>query len=122
MALIFACLSGCDTGGNMKGVLSVEELAYMHNVLEPQLVKAGVCSSTEECDNNYYKYLTCSSHNALTCYIYGLTDKKMIGEILISMMNSGLRFGKVEFWRYQNGENGFFDKPIVMFVDRSWES
>jgi hypothetical protein len=121
IVLIFGCLSGCDTGGNMKGALADDELAYIENGLYPLLVKAGTCSSPDECHNNYRKYWTCFSHNALSCEIYGVTDKKMIMEILLSMINSKLRIRQVTFWRPLDDQNHFFETPLLEFTDHTWD-
>src|ERR1035438_6687848 len=98
-------LTGCDGNGN-KGILRTDEIAYIKNVLDPQLVKAGVCSSAKECDDNYDRYNTCLSGRALSCDIYGISDEKMIREILLSMLNSQLRVGQITFWGNLHGRGG----------------
>jgi len=104
----------------MKGVLNDEELAYTENVLGSLLVKAGTCISLKECHNHYYMYSTCFSHKALSCEIYGITDKKMIMEILQSMINRKLRIRQVTFWRPLDDQNRFFETPLLEFTDHTW--
>jgi hypothetical protein len=119
LVLMLGYLHGCDNGANMKGLLDTDQFAFVDSDLDPLLIRAGVCKSVTECDDNYDKYNTCVLKDSLSCDIYGISDKKMIMEILNSVVSKGIRIGKMTFWLHRHHETGFFEKPLVVFTDHT---
>ena len=73
-------------------------------------------------------YSTCWSLETLSCDFYGITDEKVIREILIAMLNaekkdSHFRVSSFTFWRdkYQDFHiwERLWGKPILKFVDHT---
>jgi hypothetical protein len=109
-----------STEENPKGSLSGEEIDFIHNKLEPILVKSNLCASVGKCSG--HDYLFCMAHGsgyALTCDVYGITDDKVIKELFAAFMNSGLRVSSITFWQSKYHKTSLFEKPLMKYVDHT---
>lgn len=119
MALFFSA-NPVLAKGNPKGILDKDEISLFKNTLLPILIKSKICTSVEkDCYEN--RYFICLSHDALSCDAYGITDEKVIKEILIAVINSGLKVSAFKFWRSKYHETTFFEKPLLEFINRIGE-
>src|SRR5665647_441002 len=89
ITLSFVCVSQSLAVG-MKGTLTGDEIDYIDNAFYPILIKAHICKEAhKDCSG---KYIFCSdSDEALACNVYGITDDKVVRELFMSMLNSGLK-------------------------------
>jgi len=102
----------------MKGNLEGNELDYVYNTFFPILIKANICKVAHgDCAGG--DYLICSSHETLSCKVYGISDEKVIKEILLSMLNSGLKVSSFTFYRSRYHEGSIWERPILSFTDRT---
>jgi hypothetical protein len=100
-----------------KGPLDGEVADFDTHILVPILIRAQLCSSVQDCDK--HRYLLCTSWDSLSCGVYGITDEKVVKEIFLGMLNSGLRVSHFNFWRSKYHEKSFFEKPILEFIDHT---
>jgi hypothetical protein len=104
--------------GDMKGNLDKSERAFFNQTLIPILTKSKVCiSATGDCLSG--NFFICSSYKTLSCDTYGISDEKTIKEILVAVVNSGLKISRFSFWRSKYHETGAFEKPLIEYVDRT---
>jgi hypothetical protein len=123
--LILFLLMGCFFSanpvwakGNPKGILDKDEINLFENTILPLLIKSKLCVSVKgDCYNN--RYFICSSDDALACDAYGITDEKVIKEILLAVINSRLKVSAFVFWRSKYHETSFFEKPLLEYKDRT---
>lgn len=99
------------------GTLSGEAANFIEHSISPILVRAKFCGSAQDCVERGYIYYGVG--DAIHYYVYGITDEKVIKEILISILNSGLRVSSITFWRSKHHEKSFFEKPILDFTDHT---
>lgn len=118
LVLPFLCVSSSWAKGNSKGSLDSEEIYFIKNTLFPILIKARLCVSAEKDCSNDDNFI-CLSHDALACDAYGIADEKVIKEILLAVLNSGLKIESFKFWRTKYHEISFFEKPLLEFIDRT---
>ncbi|BBI99064.1 hypothetical protein FGKAn22_07570 [Ferrigenium kumadai] len=119
MATLFS-VSPVWAKGNPKGILDRDEINFFKNTAYPILIKSKLCvSADKDCYGN--QYFVCLSHDALACDAYGITDEKVIKEILTAVINSGLKVSTFKFWRSKYHETTFFEKPLLEFIDRTGE-
>lgn len=104
--------------GNPKGILDKDEIYFLTNTLFPILIKSKLCvSATGDCIGD--NYILCLSDVALRCDVYGITDEKVIKEILLAVLNSGLKTSSFTFWRSNHQYKSLFEKPLLEFIDRT---
>ena len=121
LMLLLTISTSCWAGG-MKGNLEGNELDFFYNTFYPILINANICHSAhKDCQNDYFK---CGSFETLNCDIYGVTDEKVIREILIAVLNteqkdSQFRVSTFTFWRGKYHENYFWESPILKLVDHT---
>lgn len=115
--LLFFVASLC-WGGNIKGNLEREELNFIKTRITPIFVKAGICSSIKDCEGNYLRYYTCTSHDSLSCNIYGIADKQLAREILMEFLKSGLRVGHLTIYQHTSDKKSFIERPRLEFIER----
>ena len=93
------------------------EIDYFLNVFNPILIKAHICTQVRgDCENDY---VICDSEETLSCQVYGITDEKVIRELFMSMLNSGLNVSHFTFYRSRYHEGSIFEKPLLEFIDRT---
>lgn len=117
LALLLLCLSTGWAEGNMKGNLSGKELDFMYHTFIPILIKAKICTSENNCLSQ--EFIICFSYSTLMCDVYGVSDAKVIREIFLAMLHSGLKISSVSFWASKYHHTGFFEKPLLKFIDRT---
>lgn len=118
LVLPFLCVNSGWAKGNSKGSLDSEEIYFFENTVLPILIKANICHAVrKDCYEN--GYFICLSHDALACDAYGIADEKVIKEILLAVLNSGLKVESFKFWRSKYHETTFFEKPLLEFIDRT---
>ena len=118
IALIFFGASSSWAKANPKGILDDNEISFLQHTLYPILIKSKLCvSATADCIA--LDYILCTSADALSCDIYGITNKRTINEILFAALNSGLPISSFIFWRNKHEAQSFFEKPIMEFIDRT---
>lgn len=100
-----------------KGPLDGEVSAFYDRTISPILIREDLCSSVQDCVE--HRYLLCTSWDALSCNVYGITDERIIKEIFLAMLNSGLRISHLNFWRSKRDDKYFFEKPILEFADHT---
>lgn len=100
-----------------KGPLDGDASAFIEQTLSPILIKAKLCSSVQDCVK--HRYLLCTSWDSLSCGVYGITDEKVIKEIFLAMLNSGLKVSHFNFWRNKYHDKSFYEKPILEFIDHT---
>jgi hypothetical protein len=100
--------------GNIKGILDEASINYIQNNIIPILIKAKICTSARgDCIGG--DYFECLQSSSLSCDVYGISNENVIKEITSSMRNSGLRIGKVSFWRSTHDKKTIFEKPLSKF-------
>jgi len=122
LSFLFAILISCGGSawavGDSKGSLDKEERVFFNQTLIPILIKSKVCASaTGDCLGG--DFFICLSWKSLSCGVYGITDEKVIKELLIAVINSNLKVSSFTFWRSKYHETGVFEKPLVEYVDRT---
>jgi hypothetical protein len=124
IALSFVWVSqGWAEGG--KGNLNGNELDYLNNTFFPILIKAHICTEVhKDCEGKpgEWGYIYCNSEETLTCTIYGITDEKVINELFMSMLNSGLNVSSWAFYRSKYHETTFFEKPLLEYENNTFKS
>ncbi len=101
-----------------KGNLADYEIDYFDNTFYPILIKANVCKVAHgDCVNG--RYVFCESFATLACRVYGITDEKIIKELFLSMLNSGLKVSSFTFYRSRYHEGSIWERPILSFTDRT---
>lgn len=66
------------------------------------------------------RYLFCgNADEELACDVYGITDEKVIKELFMSVLNSGLKVSSFVFHRSKYHEGSIFEKPLLEFIDRT---
>ena len=101
-----------------KGALTAEELDYFYNTFTPILIKAHICNEIHK-DCAGMNNVICNSEETLSCTVYGVTDGKVIKELFMSMLSSGLKVSYFAFMRSKYHEGSFFEKPLLEFYDRT---
>lgn len=115
-ALLFFYASSIWAKG-MKGNLEKEELDFIGHTFIPILIKNNICvKATGDCRHDY---ILCMSLDSLSCDVYGISDEKVIKEIFLAVLNSGLRVSSFTFWRSKYHETSLFEKPLLKFIDHS---
>lgn len=104
--------------GNLKGNLDENELDFIRNTIFPILIKSNLCTSTTG-DCVQHEFFICFSAESLSCNVYGISDEKIIKEIFLAVLNSGLKVSSFTFWKSRYHETSLFEKPILEFVDRT---
>ena len=118
LALIALFLFDTSTSlAGESGILSGEAADFIERSVTPILIKAKLCGSTQDCIQHGYIYYGVG--DAIHYDVYGLTDEKIIKEIFISMLNSGLRISSITFWRSRYQEKSFFERPILHFTNHT---
>ncbi|HCA27160.1 MAG TPA: hypothetical protein DEP05_05895 [Betaproteobacteria bacterium] len=117
LALLLLCLSTGGAQGDMKGGLSGKELDFIDHTFYPLLIKEKLCTSVDDCLNR--NYIRCLSYDTLTCDVYGVSDPRVIREIFLAILNSGLKISYLAFWRTKHSHTGFFERPLLRFIDRA---
>ena len=118
LTLSLLCVSPSWAGG--AGPLHQDASNYFEQTLAPLLIKEKLCVSENDCgERNKYYFFAVSLSNSIDFYLYGITDERIIKEIILSMLNSGLSISKITFWRSKYNEQSFFEKPLVEFIDRT---
>ena len=128
LMLLLTMATSCWAKG-MKGNLESNELDFFYNTVHPILIKANICHVTDgDCVSGDYS--TCWSLETLSCDFYGITDEKVIREILIAMLNtekkdSQFRVSSFTFWREKYRDfymiERLWKRPILKFVDHTDE-
>jgi hypothetical protein len=114
--LLISAISPCCAKG-MKGNLEGNELDYIYNTFAPLLIKANICKVAHgDCQNDY---IICGSFETLSCRVYGITDEKVIKEIFLSMLNSGLKVSSLTFYRSRYHEGSIFERAILSYTDHT---
>lgn len=117
LALSLLCVSPSWAGG---GPLHGDASNYFEHTLVPLLIKEKLCNSKEDCGETHnYFFFAISWSESIDFDLYDITDERVIKEILLSMLNSGLRISRITFWRSKFHEQSFFEKPLVEFIDRT---
>lgn len=117
LVLPFLCVNSSWAIGNSKGSLDSEEIYFFEHTFLPILIKANICHEvSKDCGDDY---VLCYSADALRCDVYGITNKKVIKEILFAILNSGLKIESFTFWRSTFKKKSFFEKPLLEFIDRT---
>ena len=115
MLSLFA-MNSCWAKG-MKGNLEGNEINYFNTTFTSILIKANICKKAGADCENYF--VICGSFETLACTVYGITDEKVIKELFISMLNSGLRFSSITFYRSRYHKVSIFERPILDFTDHT---
>jgi hypothetical protein len=108
-----------------KGALTRDELDYLDNTFTPILIKAHICTEVhKDCDGKPGEpgYVYCDSEETLSCSVYGITDEKVINELFMSMLNSGLNVSSWTFYRSKYHESTFFEKPLLKYENNTFKS
>lgn len=114
LTLSLLCVSPSWAGG---GPLHGGAANYFENTLVPILIKEKLCVSKEDCgEKHQYFSFAISFSQAIDFGLYGITDERIIKEILLSMLNSDLRIHKITFWK---SKKFFLEKPLLEFVDHT---
>lgn len=92
---------------------------YYKNTLVPFLINSKFCDSFQDCLKHQYSFYAISYSEAIDFNLYGITDEKIIKEIIFSMLNSGLKIRKIAFYKSNHDEKYFFEKPIVEYINHS---
>jgi hypothetical protein len=100
-----------------KGPLDGDIADFDTHIFTPILIRSQLCSTVKDCDK--HRYLLCTSWNSLSCGVYGITDEKIIKEIFLAMLNSGLKVSHFSFWRSKYHDKSFLEKPILEFIDHT---
>lgn len=100
-----------------KGPLDNDVSNFSKEVLSPILIRARLCSSRQNCRER--EYFFCVSWETISCDVYGITDEKLIKEIFLAMLNSGLKVGSFRFWSSTYREKSFFEKPLLSYINRT---
>ena len=100
-----------------KGPLDNDVADFSKNILSPILIREGLCNSRQNCRDR--EYFFCVSWETISCDVYGITDEKLIKEIFLAMLNSGLKVGSFSFWRSTYREKSFFEKPFLNYNNRT---
>ena len=116
IALLLLSTCPCRAVGG-KGNLNGNELDYLDNIFFPILVKAHICKEANK-DCVLGEYIFCNSTETLSCRVYGITDEKVIKELFMSMLNSGLNVSSWTFYRKKYGEISL-ERPLLEFIDRT---
>jgi hypothetical protein len=102
----------------MKGALEKDELDFVYNTFVPILIRSHICVRADgDC---LHDYLICASHDSLSCNVYGIADDKVIKEILIAVIHSGLNVSSFTFWRSKYHQTSLREKPLLQYIDRTW--
>ncbi len=99
-----------------KGPLDSDVAEFSTNVLTPILVRNGLCNSHQNCREK--EYFFCVSWEAVSCGVYGITDERLIKEIFLAVLNSGLKIHSFSFWSSKYQEKSFFEKPLLNYTNR----
>ncbi|MFZ2161215.1 MAG: hypothetical protein WAW02_03265 [Sideroxyarcus sp.] len=91
--------------------------AFSNNILTPILVREGLCSSSQDCRNK--ELFFCISWETISCDVYGISDEKLIKEIFLAMLNSGMKVRNFDIWRSKYREKAFFEKPLLSYINRT---
>lgn len=124
--ILFTCLAlislfyiNASLAGNLKGNLNNKELDFFYHTAIPILVKSGICTRvTGDCQRG--NYFICSSHQSLTCEVYGITNEKVIKQLFLAFLVSELQISSLKFWRSNYHETSIFEKPLLEYIDRTW--
>lgn len=100
-----------------KGPLDNDVSDFSKNILSPILIREGLCNSRQNCRER--EYFFCVSWETISCDVYGITDEKLIKEIFLAMLNSGLKVGSFRFWNSTYREKSFFEKPLLSYINRT---
>ena len=100
-----------------KGPLDSDVAEFSKNILTPILVREGLCTSRQDCRDK--EYFFCISWETISCNVFGITDKKLIKEIFIAMLNSELKIRNFDFWRSTYREKSILEKPLLRYIDRT---
>ena len=100
-----------------KGPLDNDVSDFSKNILSPILIREGLCNSRQNCRER--EYFFCVSWETISCDVYGITDEKLIKEIFLAMLKSGLKVGSFTFWHSTYREKSFFEKPLLHYNDRT---
>lgn len=117
LALLFFCGSLSWAKGNIKGNLDNEELNFIYHTFIPILIRSNICVRADGDCLHYH--IICASHDSLSCDVYGIADEKVIKEIFLAMLHSGLNVSSFTFWRSKYHETSLFEKPLLQFIDRT---
>lgn len=102
-----------ETDKGNKGMLDEATINYFENTIDPILINAKLCQSSNDCDGHHY--ILCVQSNSLECDVYGISDETVRKEIVFSLQKSGLRIKRLAFWRNAHGNQSFFEKPLSQF-------
>jgi hypothetical protein len=114
--LLFSACPSWAVGG--KGNLNGNEPDYLDNTFFPILIKAHICKeANKDCIGG--DYIFCNSDETLSCNVYGISDEKVIKELFMSMLNSGLKVSNFNFYRSKHHEGSIFESPLLKFNDNT---
>jgi len=101
----------------MKGNLEANEIAFMENTFIPILLKENLCTkATGDCKEDH---IICWSGDSLSCDVYGISDRGVIKEVFLAMLNSGLNVSSFNFWKSKYHKTSPFEKPLLSYRDRT---
>lgn len=123
LTLSLLCVSPSWASGG-----SGEAEYYFEHTLHPILIKEKLCVSINDCIRLKYASYAISLSGAINFYSWGITDERIIKEIFLSLLGSGLRIERITFWRKKKEEftfvEDFFEfsfsgKPLLEFIDHT---
>lgn len=100
-----------------KGPLDSESSAFSKQIVSPILIREKLCKAVQDCRDREYFYST--SSDSISYDLYGITDAKVIREIFLAMLNSGLNVSHFRVWRSPYRNKSIFEKPILEFTDNT---
>jgi hypothetical protein len=100
-----------------KGPLDGESSALSRQIVSPILIREKFCSSVQDCRDREFFFST--SNDSISYDLYGVTDGKVVKEIFLAMLNSGLRVSHFRVWRSTYRNKSIFEKPILEFTDNT---
>lgn len=90
---------------------------FRENRIVPILIRANLCTSRQDCRNK--EILLCSSSSTATsCDFYGITDEKIMKEIMVEIMYGNTLIKSVFFYRNTKKNTSFFENSIMMYSDK----
>jgi len=107
----------CASHSWAKGPLDGDASIFGKQILDPILIREKLCNSVQDCRER--EYFFCTSWESLSCHLYGITDEKIIKEIFLAMLISGLKVSHLRIWRSTHHNKSFFEKPILEFIDHT---
>jgi hypothetical protein len=116
MAIIAALCSCPGWAKGLKGNLEPNELAWIQDKFIPILMQSKLCASQSDCSHDR---IICISAQALTCDVYGIADRRVIREVLLSLLGSDLKVSALRFWKSEYHKTSSRERPLVEYVNRA---